>query len=340
MTHKSYCVLDTLSKDMYCAQQNTTLREGSTLRKIQRLTLSDGVQEFFKKLKKQDLSPTTLRGYQGDLDLFKRWAEELNGPKIRISQLSEIDLMAYRNYMMTMRRFKAATINRRLEALRKFFRWAVREKLVKIDITNEIKSVKTVRNRSPQGLTEGEIHAVLRAAGESKHGLAKRNYALVQLMVQAGLRVGEVAKLCTVDVVIQSRSGLVRVQNGKGQKQREIPLNATARRALKGYLQTRCTIKKNDPLFSSTRGDPISVRSIQSVISSLARRAKVKRIEVSPHSFRHTFALGYIKQNPGKLVELATLLGHDSLDTTAIYTRPSAEDLAKDLENSQLNVYG
>lgn len=310
------------------------------MRKIQRLTLSDGVQEFFKKLKRQDLAPTTLRGYQNDLDLFRRWAEELSGPKIKINQLSEIDLMAYRNYMMTVRRFKAATVNRRLEALRKFFKWAFREKLSKNDITIEIKSVKTFRNRSPQGLTDGEVHGILRAAGESKHGLAKRNYALVQLMVQVGLRVGEVAKLCTVDVVIQSRSGMVRVQEGKGQRQREVPLNATARRALKSYLTTRGTVKKNDPLFSSSRGDRISVRSIQSVISLLSRRAKIKRIEVSPHTFRHTFAIGYIKQNPGKLVELASLLGHESLDTTAIYTRPTAEDLAKDLENSQLNVYG
>jgi site-specific recombinase XerD len=310
------------------------------LRKIQRLTLSDGVQEFFKKLKRQDLSPTTLRGYQHDLELFRRWVDGLNGSKIKVEQLSEIDLMAYRNYMTTTKRFKAATINRRLESLRKFFRWAARDKLIKNDITIDIKSVKTIRNRSPKGLTDGEIHSILRAAGESKHGLSKRNYALVQLMVQVGLRVGEVAKLCGADVVIQSRSGMVRIQEGKGRRQREIPLNATARRALKSYLTTRSTLKKIDPLFSSSRGDPISVRSIQSVISSLARRAKVKRIEVSSHSFRHTFALGYLKQNPGKLVELANLLGHDSLDTTAIYTRPSAEDLAKDLGNRSLNVYG
>jgi site-specific recombinase XerD len=55
---------------------------------------------------------------------------------------------------------------------------------------------------------------------------------------------------------------------------------------------------------------------------------------------RHTFALNYLKQNPGKIVELAVLLGHESLDTTAVYTRPSREDLAADLERSRLNIYG
>jgi site-specific recombinase XerD len=80
------------------------------------------------------------------------------------------------------------------------------------------------------------------------------------------------------------------------------------------------------------------VRTIQAVITSLARRARLKRAAVSAHTLRHTFALGYLRDNPGKLLELASLLGHDSLDTTAIYTRPSRDDLAADLEHSHLNV--
>jgi site-specific recombinase XerD len=81
-------------------------------------------------------------------------------------------------------------------------------------------------------------------------------------------------------------------------------------------------------------------RNIQATLTHLARRAKLHRIRVSAHTLRHTFALTYIRQNPGKLVELASLLGHASLDTTAIYTRPSREELAQDLERSRLNVDG
>jgi len=75
-----------------------------------------------------------------------------------------------------------------------------------------------------------------------------------------------------------------------------------------------------------------------SAIASVVRRARTHRVPVSAHTLRHTFALGYLRDNPGKLVELATLLGHESLDTTAVYTRPSNEDLAADLERSHLNV--
>ena len=84
----------------------------------------------------------------------------------------------------------------------------------------------------------------------------------------------------------------------------------------------------------------MTIRAIQAVIAALAQRARLTRVRVSPHTLRHSFALTYLKQNPGKLVELATLLGHDSLDTTALYTRPSTEELAADLERSPLHVYG
>src|SRR5208282_2981448 len=97
---------------------------------------------------------------------------------------------------------------------------------------------------------------------------------------------------------------------------------------------------KDAALFVSRRDTAMPVRTIQAVIASLARRARLKRVAVSAHTLRHTFALGYLHDNPGKLVELASLLGHDSLDTTAVYTRPSRDDLAADLERSHLNVDG
>jgi integrase/recombinase XerC len=200
--------------------------------------------------------------------------------------------------------------------------------------------MRTTRNQQPVGLSDIEVHALLRAAGASSHGLAGRNYAMVQLMLQAGLRIGEVAALRVADIIMSDRSGSVRVRHGKGLKAREIPLNATARRALKHYLEDRQTSDKDAALFVSSRDTAMPIRTIQAVIARLARRARLKRVAVSAHTLRHTFALGYLRDNPGKLVELASLLGHDSLDTTAIYTRPSRDDLAADLERSHLNVDG
>lgn len=74
------------------------------------------------------------------------------------------------------------------------------------------------------------------------------------------------------------------------------------------------------------------------MVTELARRAKITRIGVSAHTMRHTFALKFLERNPGKLVELAALLGHESLDTTAVYLRPSQEDMAEGVERSRLNA--
>lgn len=310
------------------------------MRTIRLSILKMHLNNFFKYLSKEDLSPFTVRGYRYDLNLFDQWINEHLGRKTHISKLSNMDLIAYRQHMINVLRLSAATVNRRLEAVRKFFKWATRHKLIKNPLILEVKTVKTIRNRKPQSLTEVEVHALLKAAGETKHGLSKRNYAIVQLMVQVGLRVSEVSALRLADIQLQKRAGSLRVQQGKGGKQREVPLNSTARRAIQLYLDTQEDKKKNEPLFLSTEGTSLSVRAIQTMMSSLVRRAKIKRIKVSPHSLRHTFAITYLKQNPGKIVELASLLGHDSLDTTSVYTRPSKEDLADDLERSKLNIYG
>jgi integrase/recombinase XerC len=216
----------------------------------------------------------------------------------------------------------------------------LRRNLVQEDPSLEVKLVRTNARRQPRGLKDAEVHGLLRAAGQSGRGLSKRNYALLQVMLQTGLRVSEVAGLRRADLVIHDRSGSIRVRLGKGRKERLVPLNATARRALTSYLDARDHVKPDDAVFESERGKSMSVRSIQQVVSELARRAKVTRTRVSAHTLRHTFALGYLRSNPGRLVELANLLGHESVDTTAIYTQPSIESLAESLERSSLNAYG
>jgi integrase/recombinase XerC len=287
-----------------------------------------------KQLHSEDLSPVTVRGYRSDIEVFLRWYEAAP-----LHKLTPVDLVNYRSHLAGAAGLKPASINRKLEALRRFCRWAHQQRKLKSNPAIELKLVRTNRAIQPAGLTEPEVNALLRAAGQSKHGLAKRNYAVLQLFLQAGLRVSELAALRIGDVVLRERAGSVKIQ-GKGGKQREVPLNTSARRGLSAYLDTRKPVHPEDALITSETGKAISVRSLQSLVSELARRAKVARINVTPHSTRHTFALKYLERNPGKLVELATLLGHESLDTTAIYLRPSQEEMAEGVERSRLNTAG
>jgi len=202
-------------------------------------------------MKREDLSPVTVRRYVSDLEMFIAWLKQSRGTKVRLNQISTIELINYRQHLIAVKGLKPATVNRRLEALRRFCKWACNQKLIKRDIALELKAVRTVRSQRPIGLAEPEVHMLLRAAGQSRHGLAKRNYALIQLMLQAGLRVGEVAALSVADVRIRERSGIVRIRQGKGGKEREVPLNATARRALSIYQESRQKTGAEDFLFTT-----------------------------------------------------------------------------------------
>lgn len=301
--------------------------------------ISDPIlQAFQSALQTQDLAEATIRGYGLDILFFRAWLECSHKEVVPWSKVKAIDIQMYRQHLVGNLRQKAAAVNRRLQSLRRFFAWAVQAKHLLENPAIEAKFLRTQPRMQPSALLDNEVHGLLRAAGQSPHGLGARNYALVQLMLQTGLRVGEVVELKVSDLVIYSRSGWVRVANGKGHRQREVPLNAIARRALSAYFKTRVDLKSDDPVFLSLRGDPPTPRAIQQQFTSLARSAKITRISVTPHTLRHTFATSFLKDNPGKLVELASLLGHESLDTTAIYTKASRESLVADVERSRFNV--
>jgi site-specific recombinase XerD len=296
--------------------------------------------KFAVSLANSGLAPLTVRAYRHDVSLFLKWFAAINGGESRLSDVTTADVLSYRQHLVNVARLRSSTINQRLQAIRCLCRWAERQGFLKSNPAAVVKSLRIARRRRPTGLTEPEVHGLLRVAGESKRGHAKRNYGLLQLLLQTGLRVSEVTSLKIADVRIRDRSGEVHVREGKGNKEREIPLNASARRALSAYLQLRPEAQPGESLFLSDRNGAFSPRAIQTLLQRLARRAKIARLHVTPHLLRHTFALNYLRQNPGKLVELANLLGHESLDTTAIYTQPSGEELAEDLERSRLNVYG
>jgi site-specific recombinase XerD len=286
------------------------------------------------------LAPLTVLAYRHDVKLFLKWLEATKGTKTGWADLTTADVLSYRQHLMDVARLRASTINQRLDALRWFCRWAERQGLLKSNPAAAVKSLRIARRRQPAGLTEPEIHALLRVAGGSKRGHAKRNYGLLQLLLQTGLRVGEATSLKVGDVQIRERSGKVHVRLGRGHQERELPLNASARRALRAYLQLRPEAQPGDPLFLSDRNRALSPRALQTLLRRLARRARITRLRVTPRRLRHTFALNYLRQNPGQVVQLANLLGHESPGTTTIYTRSSSEDLAEDQERSRLNVHG
>ena len=299
------------------------------------------LEAFRRHLEHQDLSPTTVRAYLSDLQVFSDWLVWLHeGKTLSLARVQTLDLAAFRNHLIQEKSQRPASVNRRVQTLRRFYGWLEQQGLAESNPAERLRFVRLSARTRPQALRRREVLALLHAAGGSPHGMARRNTALVQLMLQTGLRVGEVTALLCEDLTLKERSGSVRVREGKGMRAREVPLNLSARRALNAYREERGAVTMKEPAFLSKRGGSLSVRSVQNVVATLVKRAKLERLPVSAHTLRHTFAFYYLKSHPDKLVDLASLLGHESLDTTAMYTRPNRDDLAADLETSALNVFG
>lgn len=298
------------------------------------------LQQFEQFLMRQDLAQRTVKGYLDDLRYFQHWLTEIQTIKAPLLTITVMELQAFRQYLVNAKRQKVTSVNRRIQALRRFFNWAVHMGHISESPADSIRFMRRQPPSKPAALDKAEVHHLLRAAGLSSHGLAKRNYAMIQLMLQAGLRIGEVVQLRYGDIISEARSGKVMVVDGKGHKSRTIPLNLTARRAFNAYFETRQFMQPTDHVFTSKRDKPITLRAAQAMLSSLIKRAKLTRIAVSAHTLRHTFASNYLKANPNQLVELAQLLGHDSLNTTAIYTKSTQAQLADALERSEINIYG
>ena len=277
------------------------------------------IGEFLADLRRQDAAPATLRNYAADLRAFARWFPGSAGEPFFARAVTPTDLREYKAYLRTVERKQAATVNRRLAALRRFFVWAKGAGKIAELPTEQVKGLPAAP-RTPKALSKREVDRLIREA--ERHG-NKRNLAILLILRHTGLRVGELCNLRLGDVAISERKGEVLVRGGKGNKDRTVPLNNDARRALTAYREVRPTVA-DDHLFVGQRGEPLKPQGVQQVVAKYARRAGLP--EVTPHVLRHTFAK-HVLDAGEDLATVQRLLGHERLETTAIYTQPTARDL-------------
>jgi site-specific recombinase XerD len=244
----------------------------------------------------------------------------------------------------------------RLSALHAWCSWLVEAGYLATDPSARVKLVGGKEASKREGLGSTQINALLRQAGASRD--RQRNTAIVQFLLQTGLRLGECAALTLGDIAFGERSGTITVRAGKGNKVRSVPLNASAREAIADYVAPRLDIEKASiktvaavwpkagsaeslvPLWESQKGGRLSTSAMGQMIADLVKAAgELVPQEASAHTLRHTFARTYLTQYPGDLVGLATLLGHSSLETTRLYSEPSTDQLAARVEQLNINAY-
>ena len=299
-----------------------------------------------------DLSAKTVALYTQDTRRFATWLQQEHAV-LKATQVTPTDAKTYRDHLLA-KRYAPTTINRALISLMLFFdtiegTYPFRH-LTMIDIVEP----------APVALSKTEWNAVrlcAEVAARRDHGLT---LALATLFRYAGPRVSEVAALQIPDVQVSARRGLLIIRRGKGLKHREIPLVQEAREPLDAYFTHREQLAErwreraalrgeavatwsrwpDGHLFLGQRG-PMAERVIREIIAKLGQTAKLAS-PLGPHDLRHTFAkalldpAAYGLDRPSMpLPAIQQLLGHADIATTSIYTRVSADDLARIMSTSE-----
>ena len=285
------------------------------------------IQDFLHHLKvERGLAKNTLLAYGQDLAKFDRFLTG-KGRHPRQVRQGEIDEFARRLSRLGL---SPKSIARALNAVRMFYRYLVREKVVGTDPTAEIRAPRTWKTL-PRFLTLEEVDDLLDAP-DSSSLLGVRDAAMVELLYATGLRVSELVSVRVRDLNLQV--GYLTCI-GKGNKERLVPLGRSAVHRLTTYLESaREEILKGRaqaPLFLNSRGGPMSRQGFWKVLKKYGQLAGL-RGKLSPHVLRHSFAT-HLLERGADLRSVQMMLGHADISTTQIYTHINRERLKKIYRN-------
>lgn len=267
------------------------------------------------------LAPNTLAAYRRDLTAFAQWLHKEHG--MQLDQAGTADIQAW--FASRHATTRASTANRRLATLRRYYTWAVRQGRVQHDPCLELKTIKQP-TRFPHTLSEQQVENLLQAP-DTGTPLGLRDRAMLETLYATGLRVTELISLNILDVSLTE--GVIRVTQGKGGKDRLVPLGAEAQHWIERYLaQARAAQARgqaSNALFITARGGPMTRQSFWLIIKKYAALADI-HAPLSPHTLRHAFAT-HLLNHGADLRVVQMLLGHADISTTQIYTHVARERL-------------
>jgi integrase/recombinase XerC len=310
------------------------------------------IDRFVQYLRyERNASPNTIREYRRDVTQFMQF---LTPPGEKTMPLGHVDHRVIREFVGWSydQKLEKSSVARKLAALRTFFKFCVREGLVKQNPARLVSTPKLPK-RVPRVLTAEEMNGFLdnilggslaaakhqRPASSRKKQqdggkvMVKRDRAILELLYASGLRVSELVGLNLGDI---DRAGQMLRVLGKGRKERIVPFGSSAQAALEAYWPVRDKLldrwgvaNEIQAVFLNHSADRLGARSVRTIVKKYSRLADVNW-DLHPHSLRHAFAT-HLLADGGDLRAIQELLGHVSLSTTQRYTQASIQQL--------MNVY-
>jgi integrase/recombinase XerC len=266
------------------------------------------------------LSPHTDSNYRRDLQRFVEFCDRSSvdaWPRVDTQHVRAFAAAEFR------RQSSPRTIQRRLSALRSFFSFLLRERVIATNPALEVQAPKS-RKRLPETLDVDQMNRLLSFRTDER--LSVRDKAIMELFYSSGLRLSELVGLDLTDVDLRDRT--VRVL-GKGSKARIVPVGGHAVDALSRWIKERTALASvgSTALFVGQHGARLSPRAVQKRVGEWARRQGLG-LHVHPHMFRHSFAT-HLLESSQDLRGVQELLGHANIGTTQVYTHLDFQHLAK-----------
>ena len=281
------------------------------------------IEDYINYLKiERQLSINTIDSYKRDLEDFYKFTNK------SYKFITKEDAIKYLEYLN--KKINARSINRHIVSIKNYFKFLEKNNNIKYNPFEEITGLKTPK-KLPKVLSEEDVNNLLDI--ELNDAFSYRNKAMLELMYSSGLRVSELLNLEVNN--IDFNMNLVRVF-GKGSKERIVPIDDIATKYLDEYINVyRNTLLKNkesDILFLNSRGDKLTRQGFFKILKIIAREKGIKK-ELSPHTLRHSFAT-HLLNHGADLRSIQTMLGHENIETTQIYTHVSDNYIKENYDES------
>jgi integrase/recombinase XerC len=258
-----------------------------------------------------------------DLRAFLRWSEETKDAACSPLCLDASGIRDFCVYLQETKGQAPATINRRLQALRKFYTLAVAEGWTDANPAERVPLLDEHVSERSRSLTQEDVTHLLDAVRQSKARQAARDLAVIQLLLGAGLKLSELTELRLEDVHLDARQPYLDIRDASGSSSRTVLIDDEVCDALHSYLPNRRAAAGVDHFCVNRDGNPLSTRSVQRLLRHYAHEAGLDGL--TTQALRYVYARK-IYESSGDLKTVARYLGHRHLATTIRYLRPGSNE--------------